>query len=46
MAAGDKPPRVAIYDRPAAADRPRWMRWPVLVAVAASLASGLYWWFR
>jgi hypothetical protein len=40
-----KPPKVAIFDRPASADRPRraWLPWAVAVAVASAWGVYFFW---
>jgi hypothetical protein len=45
MATERKPPRVAIYDRPAAADRPRrgWLPWAIALSIAAAWGAYLLW---
>jgi hypothetical protein len=42
-----KPNKVAVYDRPASADRPRRTWLPVAIAVAVSVGWSVYlFWFR
>lgn len=40
-----KPPRVAIFDRPASADRPRraWLPWVAAIVLAAAWGAYVLW---
>ena len=40
-----KPPKVAVFERPASADRPRrnWLPWALAVAVSAAWGLYIFW---